>query len=75
VYYRYLPLYRTADDDQEKMDSALKGDDGADDEKKPEPASKKKAEAKPDDGKPATRQPGSTKTAKPAAKDAGGGLE
>ena len=28
VYYRYLPLYRTADDDQEKMDSILKGDDG-----------------------------------------------
>ena len=40
VYYRYLPLYRTADDDQEKMDSspALKGeDDAGDDEKKPDP--------------------------------------
>ena len=31
VYYRYLPLYRTADDDQEKMDSILKADDGPDD--------------------------------------------
>ena len=69
VYYRYLPLYRTADDDQEKMDSALKGDDdGADDEKKPDPA-KKKAEAKAD-GKPQSRQPANGQ-AKPAA----GGLE
>jgi hypothetical protein len=70
VYYRYLPLYRTADDDQEKMDSSLQGDDDdADDEKKPDPA-KKKAEAKAD-RKPQTRQPASDKAAKPAP----GGLE
>ena len=44
VYYRYLPLYRTADDDQEKMDTTLKGDDGPDDPK-PDPPAAKKAEA------------------------------
>ena len=75
VYYRYLPLYRTADDDQEKMDSTLKGDDGADDEK-PEPAAKK-AEAKAGAKKPAGgNQSGSANAAtKPAVKDAAGGLE
>ena len=65
VYYRYLPLYRTADDDQEKMDAILKADDGPDDApeakkpdtKKPEPG-KPKAKAKPgpEGGKPHRRK-------------------
>jgi hypothetical protein len=44
VYYRYLPLYRTGDDDQERMDSILKADDEKDTDK---PASEPgKTEAK-----------------------------
>ncbi len=68
VYYRYLPLYRTADDDKEKMDSILKADDGPDAEK-PDPAATKdqakaaqveameRAPAVGEPAKPATRKP------------------
>ena len=46
VYYRYLPLYRTADDDKEKMDTILKGDDSADEKADPEAKTAKKARAR-----------------------------
>jgi Squalene-hopene cyclase C-terminal domain/Prenyltransferase and squalene oxidase repeat len=73
VYYRYLPLYRTADDDQEKMDSILKADDGPDDQK-PDPAAKK-AEAK-KAGLPEMQPPSGDKVVKPEQKKTDvGGLE
>ena len=44
VYYRYLPLYRTADDDQERMDAILKADDGPDDAREAKKSDTKKSE-------------------------------
>jgi hypothetical protein len=79
VYYRYLPLYRTADDDQEKMDAILKADDGPDDApeakknetNKSEPR-KPKAKTKP---APEMETPIAEMTTKPAATIPKAGLE
>ena len=73
VYYRYLPLYRTADDDQEKMDSILKADDGPEPDQ-PDPAAKKSV-AKPADRPEMEEPPSGGKPAKASTKMRAGGLE
>ncbi len=73
VYYRYLPLYRTADDDQEKMDTTLKGDDGPD-EQKADPPAGKKADAKKNDQPAQRKAAGKDQKASPK-QAAEGGLE
>jgi hypothetical protein len=65
VYYRYLPLYRTADDDKEQLDGVLRADDFSDKEKPA--AGEKKAEGTADTAKPAAPA-----TKKPAAMPEGG---
>jgi hypothetical protein len=80
VYYRYLPLYRTADDDKERMDSILKGDDEPDAD---DPASKKGVAKKPDATKPKGKsvpasdreKPVAKMTPAPSAENPKGGLE
>jgi hypothetical protein len=73
VYYRYLPLYRTADDDQEKMDSILKGDDGPEPDQ-PDPAAKKSV-AKSADRPEMEEPPSGGKPVKASTKTRAGGLE
>ena len=63
MYYRYLPLYRTADDDQEKMDAILKADDGPDDA----PEAKKSDTKKSEPGKPKAKTKSALEMEKPLA--------
>ncbi len=81
VYYRYLPLYRTSDDDKEQMDSVLRADDFS--EKEKSAPAEKKAQGKPETEKPAstlkhaqgepeTEKPARAATKKPAAKPEAG---
>ena len=63
VYYRYLPLYRTADDDKERMDAILKADDGPDDA----PEAKKSDTKKSEPGKPKAKAKSAPEVDKPLA--------